>query len=150
MTQFRIMRSIGKSAWKLLENYCFLIKGEDERGSITGNTSCLSFLIWMWIVFWAVAAILWLWDNKSNDKKFACGSWQEGRLQSWVLGTIVESVLVNSTSSCRRGFRENPRSHAVMTVMELNFLLDQFKALFGVCFPKSNLRPFFPIPSAIL
>lgn len=88
-----------------------LNKGRMKEGNITGNTSRLSFLIWMWIVFGGVAAILWP-CNKSKDEKFAGWSWQEGWLQNWVLGTRVESVLVNSASSCRRGFSAHPSSRA--------------------------------------
>lgn len=63
-------------------------------------------------VFRAVAAILWPRGSKPEDKKLACRGWQKGWLQSWVLGTRLTSVLVNSTSSCRRGPGADLRSHA--------------------------------------
>lgn len=139
------MKSISKSAWKLLENYCFLIKGEDERGNGTGNTSCLSFLIWMWIVFWGVAAILWPRD-KSKDWMFACWSWQgelTTKLSSWHKSEIRAgqlSLLMQKRIQCK-----SKVSCSAIAAVELNFLLDQFKALFRVCFLKSSLKSNFPL-----
>lgn len=138
------MRSTRKSAWKLLENYCLLIKEEDERRNITSNIFWLSFQIWMWIVSREVAALLWLWDNKCTDKKFACWSCQEGWLQSWVLGTRLESVLKNSNLFMQKRVQWKSKiSCSVMVAVELNVLLDQFKVLLEVCFPKSSPKPYF-------
>lgn len=62
------------------------------------------------IVFRAVAAILWH-GATSLRTELACWGWQESLPQGYVIGTRGASVLINSTSSCRRRFSASSRPH---------------------------------------